>query len=243
LSSARDRIAWAADVPISEALILYPRIQKHIGVVKVGLSLFVEHGPAAVKRFQDEGARVFLDLKLHDIPNTVELAAEKAGALGVAFLTVHAHGGPAMIRAAVAGAKRGADLVGKEPPVILAVTVLTALSAQDVLAVGHAQTPEALARQLGSLAIQSGAGGLVCSPHEAAALKSELGRQVFLCTPGIRPLGAAVGDQARAETPSFAMKAGADLLVVGRPIHTAENPVDVAQALETEIETSLASIS
>src|SRR6476620_9099483 len=126
--NAKNRIALAADLPLEEALALYPRAKEHVGWVKVGLSLFVEHGPRAVEAFRALGARVFLDLKLHDIPNTVELAAARAASLGVSLLTGHAQGGSAMLRAALAGAADGAAKAGVPPPRLLAVTILTSLS-------------------------------------------------------------------------------------------------------------------
>ncbi|MGQ0506991.1 MAG: orotidine-5'-phosphate decarboxylase, partial [Myxococcaceae bacterium] len=212
------------------------RIKDHVGVVKVGLSLFVGHGPAAVERFTSQGAKVFLDLKLHDIPNTVELAATKAGALGVSFLTVHAQGGESMLKAAVAGSRTGASTKGLPAPTILAVTVLTSLSAADVIATGHSEDPAALAGRLAALAKSAGVGGLVCSAQEAARLKPH---GLFLCTPGIRPAGADVGDQTRVETPTEAIRAGANLLVVGRPIYAAKDPVAAAKAVHDEVATAL----
>ncbi|ATB41309.1 orotidine 5'-phosphate decarboxylase [Cystobacter fuscus] len=232
---ARERIALAADLPLDEGLRLYERVAPHVGYAKVGLSLFVEHGPAAVAAFQRLGARIFLDLKLHDIPNTVELAAARAGALGVSLLTVHAAGGESMLRAAVKGAREGARSRGHAAPRVLAVTVLTSLSAEEVAAVGLPGTPEEAALRLARLAVGAGVDGLVCSPREAAAFRRELGPTPFLCTPGIRPAGAAAGDQSRAETPAFARRAGADLLVVGRPIHTAPEPLAAARAIAEEV--------
>jgi orotidine-5'-phosphate decarboxylase len=234
-SPARARLALAADLPLDEGLALYSRIAPHVGYAKVGLSLFVEHGPAAVAAFQKLGAQVFLDLKLHDIPNTVELAAARAGALGVALLTVHASGGEAMLKAAVRGAREGAQSQGHAAPRVLAVTVLTSMSAEDVASVGYTGTPHEAAVRLAKLAVGAGVDGLVCSPHEAQALRASLGPAPFLCTPGIRPAGAARGDQSRAETPAFAVRAGADLLVVGRPIHTAADPVAAARAIADEV--------
>ncbi|XXF80392.1 orotidine-5'-phosphate decarboxylase [Myxococcaceae bacterium GXIMD 01537] len=233
-TSARARLALAADLPLEEGLALYERVAPHVGYAKVGLSLFVEHGPAAVAAFQQRGARVFLDLKLHDIPNTVELAAARAGALGVALLTVHAAGGEAMLKAAVRGAREGAHARGHAAPKVLAVTVLTSLSAEDVEAVGLVGAPDAAALRLARLAVGAGVDGLVCSPREAEAFRRELGLGPFLCTPGIRPAGAAKGDQSRAETPAFAVRAGSDLLVVGRPIHTAADPEAAARAIAEE---------
>ncbi|MDC0709098.1 orotidine-5'-phosphate decarboxylase [Stigmatella sp. ncwal1] len=234
-SPARERLALAVDLPLDQGLALYERVAPFMGYAKVGLSLFVEHGPAAVTAFQKLGGKVFLDLKLHDIPNTVELAASRAGALGVALLTVHAAGGEAMLKAAVRGAREGARGQGHPPPRVLAVTVLTSLAASDVTAVGLTGTPEAAAQRLAQLAVQAGVDGLVCSPREAEGLRRLLGPSPFLCTPGIRPVGAERGDQARAETPAFAVRAGADLLVVGRPVHTAADPVAAARALAAEV--------
>jgi orotidine-5'-phosphate decarboxylase len=234
-SDAQLRLAVAMDVPLQPGLELYRRVSAHAGIAKVGLSLFVEHGPRAVEAFLKLGARVFLDLKLHDIPNTVELAAARAAALGIYALTVHAQGGEAMLRAAVAGAAEGAAKAGHAPPRILAVTVLTSLSDVDVRRLGHEGSASELALQLSDLAKGAGVGGLVCSPREAAAMRERHGPELFLCTPGIRPEAAAKGDQARAETPRFAVEAGADLLVVGRPITGAADPGAAAQAISAEI--------
>jgi orotidine-5'-phosphate decarboxylase len=229
---ARELIALAADLPLDEALPLYRRVSKHVGWVKVGLSLFVAHGPRAVKVFLDEGAKVFLDLKLHDIPNTVQLAARAAAELGVGLLTVHAQGGAAMLRAAVAGAAEGAAASQRSAPRILAVTVLTSLADAD-LSPGEGVAAAAL--RLSGVAVAAGVGGLVCSPREVEALRRAHGAELFLCTPGIRPVGAAANDQARAETPAFARAAGASLLVVGRPIYAAEDPLRAAAAIEAEV--------
>jgi orotidine-5'-phosphate decarboxylase len=227
-------LALAADVPLPQALALYPRVAAHFGVVKVGLSLFVEHGPAAVRPFVEQGARVFLDLKLHDIPQTVKNAAEKAGALGVAYLTVHASGGAAMVKAAAEGAAAGAAKAGVKPPVILAVTVLTSLDDAALQQLGVPGGAGAWADRLAGLAMQSGAGGLVCSVLEASKLKAVVGNGT-LCTPGIRPAGAAKGDQARVETPRAAIDAGSTLLVIGRPVYEAADPVVAAAAIHAEL--------
>ena len=234
-SQARARLALAADVPLEEGLRLYEQVAPHVAYAKVGLSLFVEHGPAAVAAFQKLGARVFLDLKLHDIPNTVELAAARAGALGVALLTVHAAGGEAMLQAAVRGAREGARTQGHPVPRVLAVTVLTSFSAEDVSSVGLSGAPEEAALRLARLAVRAGVDGLVCSPREAEAFRGALGPTPFLCTPGIRPAGAARGDQTRAETPAFAVRAGADLLVVGRPVYAAAEPLAAARSIAEEV--------
>ncbi len=233
--AARERLALAVDLPLAQGLALYSQVAPSMAYAKVGLSLFVEHGPAAVAAFLRLGAKVFLDLKLHDIPNTVELAAARAGGLGVSLLTVHAGGGEAMLKAAVRGAHEGARAQGLPPPRVLAVTVLTSMSAEDVTSVGLSGTPEAAAQRLARLAVEAGVGGLVCSPREAEGLRRLLGPTAWLCTPGIRPSGAEKGDQARAETPAFAIRAGADLLVVGRPVHTAADPMAAARAIAEEV--------
>ncbi len=233
--TARDRLALAADLPLPEALALWEQVAPHVGVAKVGLSLFVEHGPRAVEAFLQRGARVFLDLKLHDIPNTVELAAARAAALGVSYLTIHAGGGAAMVRAAVAGAQAGAAKAGTPVPVILAVTVLTSMDDAALAQTGVVGAPAVQVARLATLATAAGATGLVCSAREVAELRALLGPAPVLCTPGIRPAGAAANDQARTETPSSAIRAGSSLLVVGRPITAAADPAAAARAIEAEI--------
>ena len=217
------------------ALELYGRVSTSVGYVKVGLSLFVEHGPAAVASFRERGARVFLDLKLHDIPHTVELAAARAAELGVSFLTIHASGGTAMVQAAVRGARSAAAARRLPPPKILAVTALTSLSDPDATAIGWRGTAADAVKRLAELARAAGADGVVCSPGEASALRAAHGADFFLCTPGIRSAAEARGDQARAESATFALNAGADLLVVGRPIHGAPDPVAAAKVLHAEV--------
>lgn len=236
---ARARLALAADLPLPEALSLYRQVSPHLGWVKVGLSLFVEHGPEAVRAFLAEQAQVFLDLKLHDIPNTVRLSAQKAGALGVGLLTVHASGGAAMLRAAVEGAQEGARGRGLERPRVLAVTVLTSLSAEELSQLGVEADPSAQVLRLARLASDAGVDGVVCSAKEARMLRSAFGPDFFLCTPGIRTAAASQGDQARVETAGMAIRQGADLLVVGRPVYAAADPLKAAQQLAAEVEAAL----
>jgi orotidine-5'-phosphate decarboxylase len=235
---AREKIAFAADLPLPQALHVYESISPFVGWAKVGLSLFVEHGPEAVRAFLKKGARVFLDLKLHDIPNTVELAAEKVASLGVGLLTVHASGGEAMLRAAHRGAEKGALAAGVTPPRILAVTVLTSMSEQELEGVGVFGGCDEQVLRLARVSKIAGTTGLVCSAQEVTRLRRELGEDVFLCTPGIRPAGAAAGDQTRIETPASAIRAGANLLVVGRPIYEAPSPAFAAQAISDEVSKS-----
>ena len=189
-------------------------VSPHVQVLKVGLELFCAHGPAVVEAVAGD-AELFLDLKLHDIPNTVTGAARSVAPLRPRYLTVHASGGADMVRAAVEAA----------PEVtIAAVTVLTSLSAQVLDAVGLVGPPLDAVRRLAALAVGAGAGALVCSPQEVAAVRAEVGPGIVLITPGVRPAGADVGDQARVATPQQALADGADLLVIGRPITGAPDP-------------------
>lgn len=195
----------------------------HVRYLKVGLEAFAAHGPAAVAA-AGRHAPVFCDLKLHDIPNTVAGAAVAVARLGVALLTVHASGGPAMIAAAVRAAPDVA---------ILGVTVLTSLDDAALAAVGSPPVAQQAPR-LAALALDAGAQGIVCAPTDVAAVRAAVGPQALLVVPGIRPAGCVPGDQARVATPKAAMKAGADLLVVGRPLTGAPDPAAAAKALLAE---------
>lgn len=201
----------------------------YVGHLKVGLEAFVAHGPAAVA-VAAAHAPVFCDLKLHDIPNTVAGAAAAVARLGVAFLTVHAAGGPAM----VAAASKAAPGV-----VVLGVTVLTSLDDAALVAVGHPPVAEQVPR-LAALAVEAGARGVVCAATDLAAVRAAVGPDALLVVPGIRPgdageQGADQGDQARVATPREAIDAGADHLVVGRPLTTRPDPAAAARVLLTEI--------
>ncbi len=195
-----------------------------VSTVKVGLELFLSHGAEAVDgvRRASNGCDLFLDLKLHDIPNTVAGAARAVAHLEPAFLTVHACGGPAMVRAAV-----------EELPDtrIAGVTVLTSMSDADLETVGMEGSALDAVRRLAALAVEAGARALVCSPHEVAAVRREVGADVTLIVPGVRPSGADLADQTRVATPEQALADGADLLVIGRPITGAADPAAAAAAL------------
>ncbi len=195
------------------------------GLVKLGLEFFVANGPKGVRGV--DGRPVFLDLKLHDIPNTVAGAVEAVLPLRPRMLTIHAAGGPAMVAAAC----RAAERAGADRPLLLGVTVLTSLNEADLAAIGVAGGTVEQALRLGRLAVSAGADGLVCSAHEVAALRAELGEGVKLVVPGIRPAGTEVGDQARTMTPERAVAAGADWIVVGRPITRAADPAAAAAAI------------
>jgi orotidine-5'-phosphate decarboxylase len=229
------RLAVALDVSAREdAIDLVRRLAGHVGVVKVGLEAFTAHGPAFVEDVRAAGVPVFLDLKLHDIPNTVERAARNCARLGVRLLTVHAGGGEAMLQAARAGAEGGTP-AGTERPRIIAVTVLTSLDEAALAALDLPGGTLARALRWGSIARRSGCDGVVCSPHEAAALRAATAPDFLLVTPGIRPAGEASGDQKRVATPAAALAAGADLLVVGRPITGAADPAAAADAIVAEL--------
>jgi len=198
-----------------------------VGALKVGLEAFVRWGPAAVETARRHARRVFLDLKLHDIPNTVAGATRAAAALGVDYLTVHAGGGPAMLEAA-AGAAGG-------KVALLAVTVLTHLDGAELGRLGVPGPPGERAAAWARLARAAGCAGAVCSPQELAALRGELPPPFLLVTPGIRPAGSDAGDQRRVATPAQALAAGADLLVVGRPLTAAPDPLAALAELEREL--------
>ncbi len=198
-----------------------------LGMVKVGLELFVHAGPSIVAVGRDVGLPVFLDLKLHDIPETVERAVAQASQLGARLVTVHASGGRAMLKRAVdRAAKEGGSLA------VCAVTILTSLDAQDIADIGFgAKDPRAAAAELAKLAYDEGVRWFVCSPAEVASLRATLGRGAVLVTPGVRPSAAAVGDQKRVATPEQAIRDGADWLVVGRPIRDADDRLAAAKAI------------
>jgi orotidine-5'-phosphate decarboxylase len=200
--------------------------------VKVGKELFTAEGPSLVRELAGRGFRVFLDLKFHDIPNTVAQACAAATRLGVWMLNVHASGGAAMLAAAREAVDRAAADAGRERPLLIAVTVLTSLGATDLAAVGVDDTPEVQVLRLARLAQSSGLDGVVCSAREAAALRAVCGPRFLLVTPGIRPAGAAVDDQSRTATPAEALAAGASYLVIGRPITRAADPQAALEAIQ-----------
>ena len=223
-----ERICAALDFPsLREAEPFARSIAPQVGMLKVGLELFLAEGPAAVRAIAALGRPVFLDAKLHDIPNTVEGAARGAAATGARLLTVHASGGAAMIRAAVRGAGPGVRILG--------VTVLTSLDAAALDEIGLDGPPQQAVVRLARLAVAAGAGGLVCSPQEVRAVRAAVGPGPLLVVPGIRPAGAAAGDQARVSTPAQAVADGADVIVVGRPLREADDPVAAAQRIAGEI--------
>jgi orotidine-5'-phosphate decarboxylase len=233
----RERIIAALDVPgPAAASALAARLAGHVGMYKIGLELFVAHGRAALDAVRAFGLPFFLDLKLHDIPQTVEAAARGVGALGAAMMTVHASGGPAMVSAARNGLAAGAQKAGAPAAKLLAVTVLTSLGADDLRAIGVAATPAETVLRLARMAVAAGADGIVCSPEEVAEVRRELGPGPLLVVPGVRPPGMAVGDQRRVGTPRAAVEAGASYVVLGRPLRDAPDPAAAADAIATSID-------
>jgi orotidine-5'-phosphate decarboxylase len=205
-----------------------------VSFYKVGKELFTAEGPAFVRDLVTSGKRVFLDLKFHDIPNTVAGAVRTAAALGVSLVTVHAGGGSKMLKAASEAASQS-----DTKPTVLAVTVLTSMTQEDLLEVGVQGTVEAQVLRLAGLAVNAGCGGIVASAQEATSLRQALGSDFVLVTPGIRPAGGIAADQARVVTPEDAIRAGANYLVVGRPITASDAPGTAARTITHQIELAL----
>jgi len=228
----KNPIIAALDVPDAEqAIKLAETIAPAVGAFKIGKELFVSAGPDIVKRVRDTGASVFLDLKFHDIPNTVAKAIASAARLDVQMLTVHTCGGSTMLKGALEGATKAAEETGNEPPLVLGVTVLTSMDDSDLNEVGVGKAPQDQVIDLAKMANVAGLKGLVCSPKEITALREVLPTEVQLVTPGIRPAGSDTGDQKRVMTPAEAVQAGADWLVIGRPICAADNPRGAAESI------------
>ncbi len=224
-----NRVIAALDVPdLVAATVLATRIGDGASWVKVGLELFVAEGPSVVTAMRAAGRRVMLDLKLHDIPETVARAMRRAAALGAELITVHAGGGRRMLEAAVA-ATRGT------PARVLAVTVLTSMDDADLADIGAIGPLGDLVVRRAGLAVTAGCHGVVASPHEAAAIRALAPADFLIVTPGVRPVGAAAGDQKRVATPGAARAAGADLVVVGRPIRDAADPAAMARAIAADV--------
>jgi orotidine-5'-phosphate decarboxylase len=235
VEEARKRLIVALDVPdAASAAELVSQLENTCHWFKVGLELFVAVGPAVLKPLVARGHSVFLDLKFHDIPNTVAGAVRSAAALGVRMINVHAAGGPAMLAAAKAALDGIAD-----PPELLAVTMLTSMDQDQVNAIGLDRSPADQVELLSRMGLNAGIRGFVCSPQEVATLRALTGPDGVLVTPGIRPAGAAIGDQKRIATPAEALRQGASYLVVGRPITQAPDPAEAAEAILSEMAEAL----
>jgi orotidine-5'-phosphate decarboxylase len=225
------QIFCALDRPdLAGTLALARTLKDVVDGFKVGLEFVTANGPDGVRRIGELGLPLFLDLKFHDIPTTVAGAVEAARALGVAMLTVHIAGGPAMLREAVEAAHSRAPC-----PRLIGVTVLTSLNDADLAVLGIAEKVPAHVVRLAGLAWDSGLDGIVCAPHEVALLRGRFAPEFKLVVPGIRPSGSVAGDQKRTQSPADAVTAGADVLVIGRPITEASDPRAAAQAINAEI--------
>jgi len=233
-STAKEKIIVAIDSPDAEtAKRLAAPLLGEGCLFKIGLQLFTAEGPSIVRDFKSLGARVFLDLKFHDIPNTAREAVRSAAALGVEMTTIHLCGGPRMVADSVFAAKDSGLLV-------LGVTVLTSMDAESLHATGVPATPASQVLHLAGMGLQCGLRGVVASPLEIHPLREKFGDSLVIITPGVRPAGSDAGDQKRVMTPAEAIRAGADHLVIGRPITSAPSPRDALRAIALEIETALA---
>jgi len=231
LTKAKDRLIVALDYPSAkEALHLVESLEQTCQWFKVGMELYYAAGHQIVEQLRNRGFNVFLDLKLHDIPNTVASAIHSVTQAGASLLTIHAAGGAAMMSAAAEAAK------SPNAPRLLAVTVLTSMDAEQLNGIGITASPADQVLRLARLAETSGITGLVCSAEETSLLRKHLAPDTLLVVPGIRPVGSSAGDQKRIATPAQAIASGASLLVVGRPITRAANPAAAAHAILEEIE-------
>ncbi|MGH9377906.1 MAG: orotidine-5'-phosphate decarboxylase [Terriglobia bacterium] len=236
--AAWSKLMVALDLPTADAASrMAERLQGHVGMFKVGFELFSAEGPVLPRYLAARGERVFLDLKFHDIPNTVRSASREAAGLGVSMFNVHASGGRKMMEAALEGAREGQGT--GERSLVLAVTVLTSLSAADLREIGLNGSPEDAVLRLALIAKSAGLDGVVASAREAAAIRKACGPGFTIVTPGIRPASSAAQDQARVSTPEDAIRAGADYLVCGRPITASAEPESAADAIVAEIEQAL----
>jgi orotidine-5'-phosphate decarboxylase len=231
MNDPKSGLIVALDVPDrAAALRVVDQLAGHVGFFKVGLEIFTREGPSLVEEIRNRGEKVFLDLKLHDIPNTVRGAVRSACQLGVQMLTIHASGGPAMLSAACEEAQSSGS-----PPLLLAVTALTSLSLENVRTLGIGGSIEDWVERLAMLAYDSGIRGIVASSKELPMLRRKFQTDMRLVIPGIRPAGSALQDQSRTATPGEAIRAGADFIVVGRPILQAPNPAMAADAIVADI--------
>lgn len=231
---ARERIIVALDCDRTRALELAGKLSGHATWLKVGMTLFYAEGPDIVREFRKLGFKVFLDLKFHDIPHQVRGAARSAALAGADLLSVHGLGSDAMLAACREGAEEAAEQLGARPKLV-AITVLTSMDQEALAQIGIDAPVAEEAARLASLAKVNGIDGIVCSPQEAHAMRQLLGEDALIVTPGVRPAGAALGDQSRVATPAAALEAGASHLVIGRPITSADDPVEAYEAIVSEL--------
>lgn len=230
--AASERLIVALDVrSLDEAKAMADKLIPAVKIFKIGLGLFTLCGPRAIEMVREKGGKVFLDLKFHDIPNTIASAVKSASDLGVFMLNVHTLGGSEMMRKAAEAVKGKA-----ERPKILGVTVLTSMDQKAINEVGIGKSVEEEVLNLAVMAKDAGLDGVVASPHEISAIRKKLGKDFIIVTPGVRPVWSEKGDQKRIATPAEAIKAGADYIVVGRPIIEADNPAEAGRRIIEEME-------
>lgn len=233
--SARERIMVALDCGPDEARELAAKLKGHATWLKVGITLIYDGGLPLVKELQEQGFKIFVDAKFHDIPHQVKGAVQSAARSGADLVTVHGCGGKAMLEACHEAAGLAKQELGHAPYVI-AITVLTSMDSAECERVGISRTIPEQAAALAKLAVDAGNDGIVCSPQEASEMRALLGEDALIVTPGVRPAGAELGDQSRVATPAAAINAGASHIVVGRPITQAADPVAAFEAIVGEIE-------
>ncbi len=231
----RERVIIALDCEADKALSIAYQLAGEATWVKVGMTLYYAYGTDLVRMLKARGYKVFLDLKFHDIPHQVEGAARSAAATGADMLTMHTVGGRDMMEAAQRGAVQGAAEAGSATPATLGITVLTSMSQENLHQVGIERPVESQVLAMATLASESGISGVVASPREAASLRELLGPDAYVVTPGVRPAGAAMGDQTRVATPKDAFDAGASHIVVGRPITDAPDPIAAFRRIADEL--------
>lgn len=242
-AETKRRLIFALDVDSTvEAEALIGELLPEVGLFKVGKQLFLHAGPTIVRRIRERGGDVFLDLKFHDIPRTVAKAGVEAARLGVRMFDVHASGSGEMMRTTVAEVARACRREGLRRPKMLAVTVLTSLSRDDLKQVGIMAGVDSQVVRLARLAKESGTDGVVASPHEIPSIRKACGRGFLIVTPGVRPASAGWDDQKRVMTPEEAIRAGADYLVVGKPIRDAPSPAEAARAIVAEMQRGFGSL-
>jgi orotidine-5'-phosphate decarboxylase len=228
----RNPIFCAIDTTdVAAAAALTSGLAGSVGGLKIGLEFFTANGPEGYRALAGQGLPMFLDLKFHDIPNTVARAVTSISALGPAITTIHALGGGDMMRAAVDAAREAEAATGRPRPKVVAVTVLTSMDGDDLAAIGVDVPVRDQVRRLAALAQAAGLDGVVCAPHEIELVRAECGPDFMLVVPGIRPEGVATGDQKRVMTPAQAVALGADVIVIGRPITQAPDPAAAARAI------------
>jgi orotidine-5'-phosphate decarboxylase len=232
MNSIQNPIICALDCQeVGDATALAREVAPYVGAVKLGLEFFTANGAAGVREITNLGVPVFLDLKFHDIPNTVSKAIAATAGMNMFMMTVHTSGGQAMLKAAIDASDRVAQVTGKERPLVIGVTLLTSLDADDVAMIGFKHTVQDQVLRLADIAQSAGLDGVVCSPFEIAPLRKAMGDDLILVVPGIRPEGDSAGDQKRILTPKEALARGADYLVIGRPITEAADRTKAAQAI------------